>query len=642
MKRAFREAYNRELALLKERAAEFAADYPGLADRLGGLVDDNIDPTVAGLLEGSAFLAARVQTKMQEEFKTFTHELLDQVFPDALAPTPSAMLVRANLPRENADLAKGITFEAGAYMDARFRDADKQVACRFALTAPLTLWPVELPQASYHAGAGPIGALGQEIADGTKAGLVLDLKRIGPDGTPPEELIFAGLEMDALNVQFTGPIPEAIALYEQVFCDRTRISLRWLNKQGDAVFTTLPPDALEQVGFDPEERLFPHNTRLFDGFAILREFFVFPRKFAGFRLTGLRNIFKRIHSSELQVIIEFDTVNRALASRLETAHLALHAAPAVNLFEEMSSQVRVNTKEHEMVVTPNSTPITHYEVHAIKDVWAYYLGQQAKQRVYPLYALPPDGKDPRQVLYYTHRRRPRRLTASEQRFGASNYRYRGTETFISLYAPPSDVELQRLQVNTICSNRHLPEYLPIAQSKDDFFFCEDQSVTLACVAGPTMPTDSLADLEASASHRTTAGDVYWRLVSYLSLNHFGLESRDGSDAAAGLREMLSLFADLSDNVTEAQISGLTRVETRPVARTIAHADGYHTARGLEVTLTFDEDEYEGSGVILLAAALDRFLAEYAAVNSFTQTVVRTLQRGEIKSFAPRSGKGPLL
>ena len=642
MKRAFREAYNRELALLKERAAEFAQEYPGLADRLGGLIDENIDPTVAGLLEGSAFLAARVQTKMQEEFQTFTHELLDQVFPDALAPTPSAMLVQAGLPRENSDLAGGLSFEAGSYLDARFRDADKQVACRFALTAPLTLWPVELNEVKYHAGAGPIGALGQEIATGTKAGLVLSLDRIGPEGATDADRSFDSVDMDRLTMHLTGPLSEANALYEQLFCDTTRISLRWLDTQGDAVFATLPPDALQQVGFESGERLFPHNTRLFEGFAILREFFVFPRKFAGFHLCGLAPYLKRIRGTNVQVIFEFDTVNRTLASRLEAAHLALHATPAVNLFEEMSSQVRINQKNHETVVTPNSTPITHYEVHAIKDVWAFYMGQQSKQRAFPLYALPPGGKDPRQALYYTSRRKPRRLTASERRFGASNYRYRGTETFISIYAPPGDVELQRLQVNTICSNRHLPEYLPIAQSKDAFFLCEDQSVTLACVAGPTMPADSLADLESGAAHRTTAGDVYWRLVSYLSLNHFGLESRDGTDAAASMREMLSLFTDLSDNVSEAQIAGLNKVGVRPVARTIAHADGFHTARGLEITLTFDEDEYEGSGVILLAAALDRFLAEYAAINSFTQTVVRTLQRGELKVFPPRSGSGPLL
>ena len=38
MRKAFRDAYNRELAILKERSSEFAADYPGLAERLGGLM----------------------------------------------------------------------------------------------------------------------------------------------------------------------------------------------------------------------------------------------------------------------------------------------------------------------------------------------------------------------------------------------------------------------------------------------------------------------------------------------------------------------------------------------------------------------------------------------------------------------------
>ena len=80
MKRAFRDAYNRELAILKERSTEFAADYPGIADRLGGLIEENLDPALQGLLEGSAFLAARVQLNIEEQFRTFTEELLDQVW----------------------------------------------------------------------------------------------------------------------------------------------------------------------------------------------------------------------------------------------------------------------------------------------------------------------------------------------------------------------------------------------------------------------------------------------------------------------------------------------------------------------------------------------------------------------------------
>ena len=95
MDREFLRFYNQELAILREQAAEFAEDYPGIAERLGGLVGDAADPMISGLLEGAAFLAARVQLKLKHEFADFTTNLIDQLTPHYLAPTPSFVLVRA-------------------------------------------------------------------------------------------------------------------------------------------------------------------------------------------------------------------------------------------------------------------------------------------------------------------------------------------------------------------------------------------------------------------------------------------------------------------------------------------------------------------------------------------------------------------
>lgn len=641
MKRAFREAYNRELALLKERASEFALEYPGLADRLGGLLEENLDPTVAGLLEGSAFLAARVQLKLEEEFRTFTTEMLDQLYPDALEPTPSVMLVRARMPAERIGEPDPVQVEPGDYLDARFRDADKRVSCRFALAAPLDIWPLTISDARYHASPGPIGALGQEVTANTKSGMVIDIDRADETGAAvPVPL--SDLPLDTLTVHLVGGMGDASRIYEQVFCDRVRVSLRWLNKQGDATFATLPPDAVQPVGFERDEKLFPHKKRVFEGFSRLREFFVFPRKFAGFRVSGLAAHLPRNPSSQVQLVFEFSRASPDLAARMKPEYFALNAAPAVNLFEEMSSTVRIDQKQYEYVVTPNSSPRTHYEFHAIQEVWAHYTGTQNKVQVHPLYSVPPDKEDPRRMLYYSARRKPRELSPTEKRSGTSRFRYRGTETYVSLYEPPGEEPVKRLQIKALCSNRHLAEYLPIAQAEEPFFLTTDQTVALTCVAGPTPPRLSLLDLDKNAGHRNQSGDVYWRLMSYLSLNQSGLSARDGGEAAAALREMLSLFADLSDNVNEASIGGIDAVETRPVTRTIAHDDGYHSARGIEITVTFDEDEYEAAGAVFLGSVLDRFFAEYAAINSFTQTVLRSVQRGHLKTFTPRSGSGPIL
>jgi type VI secretion system protein ImpG len=61
-----------------------------------------------------------------------------------------------------------------------------------------------------------------------------------------------------------------------------------------------------------------------------------------------------------------------------------------------------------------------------------------------------------------------------------------------------------------------------------------------------------------------------------------------------------------------------------------------------VAVTFDEAAFEGSGIMLMGAVLDRFFAEHASVNSFTQTVIVSTDRGQVMTFPPRTGAGPLL
>src|SRR4051812_10848778 len=112
MKQEFLDFYNRELRLLFETAKEFAEEYPGVAERLGGLTAERIDPMIGGLLEGAAFLAARVQLKLKHEFGEFTSNLLEQLVPQHQAPVPSAILVRIDPPFAEPKLKDGMRIEA--------------------------------------------------------------------------------------------------------------------------------------------------------------------------------------------------------------------------------------------------------------------------------------------------------------------------------------------------------------------------------------------------------------------------------------------------------------------------------------------------------------------------------------------------
>ena len=45
---------------------------------------------------------------------------------------------------------------------------------------------------------------------------------------------------------------------------------------------------------------------------------------------------------------------------------------------------------------------------------------------------------------------------------------------------------------------------------------------------------------------------------------------------------------------------------------------------------------------MLGAVLDRYFSEYSSINSFTETVIESVQRGQVKRWPPRAGQGRLL
>ena len=200
-----------------------------------------------------------------------------------------------------------------------------------------------------------------------------------------------------------------------------------------------------------------------------------------------------------------------------------------------------------------------------------------------------------------------------------------------------DQRVAELSVRALCSNRHLAERLPVGESGADFRLLDDVTLALRCLAGPTRPREPPMTAMVGKTEIVPTGEVAWRLLNMLSLNHLGLVDRGAEEGAVALRETLMLFADLADGATERRIHGVRSLQARPVVRRIRTPQGAAAARGVEMTVVIDDKAFEGSGAFLMGAALDRFFAEYVAINHFTQTVVRTTERGEIMRWPPRLG-----
>jgi type VI secretion system protein ImpG len=134
----------------------------------------------------------------------------------------------------------------------------------------------------------------------------------------------------------------------------------------------------------------------------------------------------------------------------------------------------------------------------------------------------------------------------------------------------------------------------------------------------------------------------WRAISHLALNYLSLVDSSEQEGAAALRDLMKLYGESSEPQIRKQIDGVKSVSVRPITRRVQTPGPIAFARGLEVTVTLDEAGFEGTGVFLLGAVLEQFFCKYVAINSFTETVIKTLHRGEIMRWPARVGQRQIL
>jgi type VI secretion system protein ImpG len=395
---------------------------------------------------------------------------------------------------------------------------------------------------------------------------------------------------------------------------------------------------IKPLGFARDQALLPHGPRSFEGYRLLHEYFAFPQRFLLVELDNLAAAARRCGGSRLQLVVLLDRAVPMLEHNLDAERFLPFCVPAINLFPKKADPVHLSDRRTEYQVVPDRTRPLDFEVYRVTGAVGYGTGATPPRTFYPLYALDAYTEAETRAYYTVHR--VPRLSARQVRYKQHldrDYeppsRYLGNEVYLALVdnreAPyPSD--LRQLSVETLCTNRHLPLDLAIGSGDTDFTVQAGAPVTaVRCVAGPTEPRAPFPE-----------GETVWRLISHLALNYLSLveENGDGQEGAKALREMLALYAPISEAAVEKQIQGLREVASRPVVRRVPLPGPVVFGRGLEITLTCDENAFEGGGVFLFGAVLEDFFAKYVSINSFTETAIRTRERGEVMRWPPRLGR----
>ena len=600
--------YENELTFLRQMGKEFAEKHPKIAARLQLDVNRCDDPHVERLLEGFALLAARVHLKIDDEFPQITEGLLNILYPHFLRPIPSMTVARFRLDPEQGKLTTGLSIPRDSILYSRPVDG---VPCKFRTCYDVTLWPLEVSDARW--------VTPDKLNPPLRAPDAVAALRVELRGFP--DISFGKLPMSSLRFYLNGESDVVNTLYELLSNNCRQIIVRDPDNAKKPPHT-LNMKSLRPMGFSESESILPYPRRSFQGYRLLQEYFAFPEKFFFFELNGLEQPLKAIPGGRAEIIFlispfEAEQRQQRLAVAVTARAILLGCSPIINLFAQTAEPIMLTQRRSEYPLVPDARRRMSTEIFSIEDVVS------SDPATHELIHYEP---------FYSYRHRT--LMEKDQTFWYSTRRpssRRGDEgSEVSLFLVDISMrtclpDTQAITAHCTCTNRDIVARLPFGNESGDFE-----------VEGMGSIKGAVALRKPTPTLRPPMGrNALWRLISHLALNYLSIVE-EGKEA---FQEVLRLynFSDSAD--LDKQISGITKVSSQRHFARINSEGGIAFARGTQVHMEFNEEDYSGGGVYLFASVIDHFLGLYASLNSFSQLVVKTRQRrGVLKEWPPRAGQ----
>ncbi len=653
--------YNEELYFIRQMGKIFAENNPDVAGRLGLLGDNQCsDPYVERLLEGFAFLSSRIQLQYEEEFPKFTQHLLDIIYPDFLSPLPSISIVQFN-PDTNGKLK-----EEGFLIKRQTKllsppVTSKKVRCEFRTTQDVNLWPIEIKQIEYmfpeNIPDAIENSLHPDLFDKTRSVIKLSLQ------TTDDSIAFSDLkDLDQLTFYLSGDGGQAGKLYESLLAHVQQIVLHHEHKRRTTL-ELINKESINTTGFNDDVALLPTTRRGFQGYRFLQEYFAEPKRFMFVTLNDLKSPLQSFSTNEenssnkLDIYFLLDQRDDDLRKILSLDNIKLNCTPVINLFKKTADHVHLTKQPKKTSYRKNRKGVSHYlpghpiiieksqprdfEIYRILSVKGLGDYEYEETFFHPFYSLEHSTLDAKKQNFYTLQRHNEIRAIRDQDHNS----YQGHETYIAIADDakglPYASGVKELRIKTLATNRGLPLYL---RSSRITFSTPDDNL-------PVTLREGICNIENFTPPRPShqAGEHTWKLINLLSLNHLSIASDDdNNESIKALRKLLELqihtqrVGDISQQyiqVYKTQINrGLRKISTKKIVHPIFVQGKITYARGLQITITLDEQAFEGGSAFLFGSVLERFFTQYTSINSFTQTIVKTLERGEIMKWPVRKGQ----
>ncbi|MCP1835403.1 type VI secretion system protein ImpG [Bradyrhizobium sp. USDA 4532] len=571
--------YEDELSYLRELGADFALANPKLAPFLG---QDATDPDVERLLEGFAFLVARLRQKLDDEFPEFVHGLLRMVWPQYLQALPPITTLSFAL--KSSASAASLNVPAGTSVRSRPIEGTN---CTFVTCYPIDVLPLEM--------------IDVQLENRTSsARLTLDIKATGQQN-------LSCLKKGRLRLFFSTEREPQVG----------RCLLAWLCRhasQGtvsvaDRQVAAIGSAQIAPVGFSDDEAVLPWPHNAFSGFRIIQEYLSYPSKFLYVELSGLEPLAGHTET-ECRLTFEF---RRPFPAQLRVGkgQICLNCTPAINVFSHEASPIRLNRTKTEYRVLASGGP--NFTIRSVDDVTGYVQGRPERIEFEPFDLLRHDlpGAE-RNRAYFRERIRPAVVG-------------RGVDHYVSFVDrldigqhPPIDVASLQLT----CSNGPIADRLPIG------------SVDLPTSDTPRSVTFSNITAVVAEVPPPVSDGLLRRLTANLARNYGAMANVDALRTVLASYEFRAVYDVQARRRLELLLEGLDQ---------FVSTDTDHVVRGAPIRMrniemaVIDSKIGGESELFLLGAVLDAFFATFAGINMLHRFSVRGTESNAHYLWPARSG-----
>ena len=600
--------YERELGLLRKSMRTFSERYPKEAARLGISGERSEDPHVERLLQSAALSNARAAARIDDDYPELPTSMLDRLHPEVLRPFPSCSIAQVR-----AELAASVgphTIERGTEF------VSHHGKYRFRTVYHVTLAALSIRQARYA----PVAVVPRAVVFPDKARGTLSVTF----GSPAEQAGFSAIP-DVVRVYLDGA-PEIVAALLDAFLLRAIAAFVDLDDRGQ--WQALDALPITAAGFDGADSLFAPTPEGQFPLRLLLEYFAFPERFhfIDIDFSVLRRALKddgevgttvTLHLAIADVDHDSRTAQRLSTVRAE--NLKLFCSPVVNLFQREVApaerkMVPGYSEPRYPVVPSDVTQVADTEVWSIDEVWLSHEGTSVREAIEPLQG-------------FGHRKYYGAPVWELRRDGRAAVDNPGYETALVLSKLEGDavlVDPKGLAIKVTCTNRNLPAGMPVGAPSGDLEAPDtDIKYPVVLLKAPTR----------SERPKPTHAH-WWQLLSHLTPH----ASRLDQLGLGGLKALFRQFATHTGRPA-LQIEGMTSLRCRNMMlwTTVAGVGSFE--RGIEITLSLDEQRFESESVGVLIGVMDRLFAAYVDTNSAIQMVVVSAHTGEIiRKCAPRDGR----